>query len=235
MGQELIEVAAVEERLSRARAALEAVRPSDALRAARAEHAGLVQRVTALEAELDEVESRIAELEAQREELGERVARLRDQGDHAGFRDQSRVETELAMVRSRLDDLDEAELEAMEARDEVRAALTQVHAQRDAVAATVAELAAALEGEREQRRAAVAAAEAAWAEALATLEAGLRARIEARAKRGRALALSVAGRCSACHMELSGAVLGAVAAGRDVECESCGAWLVGEELAGGGL
>lgn len=235
MGQELIEIATVEERLSRARAALEAVRPSAALRAAEAEHAELVQRVAALEAERREVEGRIAALESQRDELGERLARLRGQGDQAGFRDQSRVEAELTMVRSRLEELDEAELEAMEERDSVMASLAEATAQRDAVDGTVAELRTALDVEREQRREAVRTAEAAWAEVLAGLDTGLRARIEARAKRGRALALSIAGRCSACHMELSGAVLGAVAAGRDVDCESCGAWLVGEGLAGGGL
>jgi predicted nucleic acid-binding Zn-ribbon protein len=223
---ELVNVARAEERLGQARAALAALRASEELKRTQREQASIEARLGELKALLGAEQLRLEELEDQRAGLANRRERVRSVANESGFREQSHAEEEIAMLSRRIEQLEESELQAMETVEELVHEVGALEAQRDALGAEALSHLEALALERTRREAAVAAAEAEWEVALAQLSPELRQRIVARAKRGRAIALIEAGRCSACHLELSGSVLDEAQRGADVDCESCGAWLI---------
>ncbi len=228
MGTELVSLARAEERVWRCRAALEALTDDAELASLRAERDRLARERAGLHGEALELEHRIAQLDAQRHELGRRQSRLRAQESTADYRDQERLDSELDTLRRRLEELDEGELEAMEALDELRARETSLAEHEALTERRIAALEEALEGERARRAAELSEAKAHWAALLGELDEPVRRRIEGRARRGRSLALVDGSRCSVCHMTLSQAVASSFARGESVDCESCGAWLVGE-------
>jgi len=228
--EQLVEVAQAEERYARARAALAGLRPPPALGEAQRERQRLDVELRELDGRLQAVSLRIEDLEVQRHEVLERRARLERQAESADYRDQQRLEQERSMLLSRLEELDEAELEVLEEQDQLQARRAELEAERALVGARELALAEELEAERARRSEELRVAEAAWLSALNPLEAPLREQLRARAARGRALALLVGGRCSACHTELSSSVAAAVGKGDQIECESCGAWLLVGEL-----
>lgn len=188
--------------------------------------------------ELEDVRIELGRIESDVEVVEKRIDRDTERIEHtSSVKDVQALETELAALRKRHTDLEEIELTVMERLEEREAAVAEVAATGDAIAAQVAEVEAAKAirltelnrelGELARDRETIAA----------TLTDELRALYEKRrvVGRGNAAALLRARTCSGCTMTLTGSDLESVrsaAADEVVFCPDCGAILVRTEESG---
>ena len=188
--------------------------------------------------ELEDVRIELGRIESDVDVVEKRIARDTDRIEHtSSVKDVQALETELTALRKRHTDLEEIELAVMERLEEREAAVADVEAARDAIAAQVAEVERAKDvrlvelkrelGDLARDRETIAA----------TLTEDLRALYEKRrvVGRGNAAALLRARTCSGCTMTLTGSDLESVrsaAADEVVFCPDCGAILVRTEESG---
>ena len=188
--------------------------------------------------ELEDVRIELGRIESDVDVVEKRIARDTDRIEHtSSVKDVQALETELTALRKRHTDLEEIELAVMERLGEREAAVAEVEAARDAIAAQVAEVERAKDvrlvelkrelGDLARDRETIAA----------TLTEDLRALYEKRrvVGRGNAAALLRARTCSGCTMTLTGSDLESVrsaAADEVVFCPDCGAILVRTEESG---
>jgi predicted nucleic acid-binding Zn-ribbon protein len=188
--------------------------------------------------ELEDVRTELRRIESDVDVVEKRIARDSDRVQHtSSVKDVQALETELAALRKRLLALEEIEIAVMERVEEKEAAVSEVEAERDALAERIAETEKSRDasladldrqlGELRRDRAAVAGS---VTEELAAL-------YEKRfvTGRGNAAALLRARTCSGCTMTLTGSDLDAVRSSPADEvlfCPDCGAILVRTEESG---
>lgn len=188
--------------------------------------------------ELEDVRIELGRIESDVDVVEKRIARDTDRIEHtSSVKDVQALETELTALRKRHTDLEEIELAVMERLEEREAAVAEVEAARDAIAAQVAEVETAKDARLVELKRELADLARDRDTIAATLTEDLRALYEKRrvVGRGNAAALLRARTCSGCTMTLTGSDLESVrsaAADEVVFCPDCGAILVRTEESG---
>jgi len=188
--------------------------------AARRERAELAAREEALERETGEVVARVAAIEA----------RSRS-GAASSYRDQEAMASEVGALGRRRGELEEQELEVLEASEPLDAELARVDAQRGALGQQLAAAKVALAASATQVDEEILASAARREELATVVPAGLLAEYERLRARldGVGVARVVRGACSGCHLSLPATEvdrLRHLSEGSVAHCEQCGRILV---------
>jgi uncharacterized protein len=181
----------------------------------RAELDGVMADLAGLEARVAEVQEVRHGLGRDQQRLEDEIASLTERANHhdktlysgtiGNPRELQALQDEIAMLKRRISQLEDQELEIMEQTDPLDAQLTTFAASRatldergSALHAQIAEEEVAIEAELEQER-------EARDTLAATIDAGLRAEYDDLRKRsgGIAIARMVGGSCGGCHLSLS--------------------------------
>jgi len=174
----------------------------------------------------DEVSSLRAKLEREETKLGS--ARVSSARELAG------LQAEVASLKRRIGDLEDAELEAMERLEELAPDLAKSDADAAAAEAEVSELADRLRAVAGDLEGELAGATEARAQAAALVDDDLLAKYERTRERsvvGIGAAALVDGACQGCHLKLPAGELGEVEDMTLPRCPSCGVLLVLEARA----
>ncbi len=199
----------------------------------------LKRSITALEEQIRTVEAaevaatvRAEELAAEQSELAMRLKNMRSNEGARDYRQVTQIEHETEVLQGKLDAVEEAELELMEASEQRKVELADLVAQleirRGEYAALLDEQARAQAELASQRDAKLEELE----QLIGQLPDSMASLIRSVKAQGVAPALAVvhAGYCGNCHMALSSALRGKVGAASATlqRCEECGVLLVPE-------
>jgi predicted nucleic acid-binding Zn-ribbon protein len=236
--KELLRLQALDTRLQQVQHQAKLLTQHAELAALAAKSEAVRKTLTARSGEVEDVRTELSRIESDVDVVEKRIARDTDRIQHtSSVKDVQALETELAALKKRTSDLEDIEISVMEKLEEREAAVRAVEAERNELAAQMAELEQARDaqlgdlnrqlGELTRDREAVASA----------IDADVSALYEKRrvAGRGSGAALLRARTCSACTMTLTGNDLETVRkapADEIVFCPDCGAILVRTEESG---
>ncbi len=194
--------------------------------------AELEEQIRTLEAADVAATARAEELAAEQSELASRLKHMRSAEGARDYRQATQIEHETEVLQGKLDAVEEAELELMEASEQRKVELANLVAElevrRSEYSALVDEQAriqAELESERDAKLAELDDLISQLPDSTASLIRSVKAQ-----RIVPALALMHAGYCGNCHMALSSALRGKVTSQPSVlqRCEECGVLLVAE-------
>lgn len=194
--------------------------------------------LTARTGQVEDVRIELSRIESDVDVVEKRIARDSDRLQHtSSVKDVQALETELAALKKRLNDLEEIEMSVMEKLEEREGSVAEAEAERAALAAQIATVEAARDeqlGDLERQLGELTRDRHAVATAIPT-ELGALYEKRRVAGRGNGAALLRARSCGACTMTLTGNDLETVRSApvdEVVFCPDCGAILVRTEESG---